>query len=227
MEYSIFSIDGIIFDMDGVIFDSERVGMECWNIMAQRYSLGNIDKAAMECVGRNTADSMAIFTKYYGDKVNISQLFNESRDLYQQIVGKKGLPVKEGAEELLKWLKQNQVKVGLASSTSYKMVKNQLESYGLDKYFQVIVGGDMVEHSKPKPDIYIIACKKLGVDAKNTIAVEDSYNGVISAHKANMIVALVPDIVPPNKEMLNMANIHVTSLKEMINILSPAGGISR
>ena len=87
----------------------------------------------------------------------------------------------------------------MASSTRYSSVVNHLEEAGIKDYFSVIVTGDMVEHSKPKPDIYLLACEKLGVEPAKAYAVEDSYNGIRSAHAAGMKPVMVPDLLEPDE----------------------------
>lgn len=208
---------GIVFDMDGVIFDTEVIGLEVWQILADKYSLGNIREVGMKCIGRSTADTMKIFTDAYGDKINIKDMYVESRKVLSDIIEERGLPLKSGAIELLRFLKDKKINVGLASSTSYNDVIKNLERAELIDYFQVIIGGDMVEHSKPDPEIYLLACKKLGVNPKNAYAVEDSKNGIISAFKAGMKPILVPDLIEPTDEMLEMSFRKYSNLLQMLD----------
>lgn len=198
-------IDGIVFDMDGVIFDSERLGLKVWQTLADKYGLGDISAVAAQCIGRSTADTMQILDSAYGSKVSIEKLYDESRIVLQEIIAEKGLPLKSGAREILEFLKAVGVKVGLASSTSYRGVVSNLKMSGLLDCFEVIVGGDMIEHSKPEPEIYLLACEKLGVNPEKTYAVEDSKNGIISAFRAKMMPILVPDMIEPTEEMLSMS----------------------
>ncbi|MGN1134354.1 MAG: HAD family hydrolase, partial [Oscillospiraceae bacterium] len=205
MSIELTKLDGIIFDMDGVIFDTERIGLKSWQIVADKHNIQNITETAKKCIGRNTTDSFEIIRSDYGDSVDIPKLYKESKIAFAELIEKDGLPLKKGAKELLQFLKDRNVKVGLASSTNYDTVTKQLAQAGLIDYFQIIVGGDMVTHSKPEPEIYLIACRKLGVNPESSIAVEDSYNGIKSAYKAKMMPVLVPDLIEPNDEMLEMS----------------------
>ena len=63
--------------------------------------------------------------------------------------------------------------MGLATSTRRKTAEQELKQAGLLKFFQVIIGGDMVTYSKPHPEIYVRACRELGVDPARTFAVEE------------------------------------------------------
>ena len=72
-----------------------------------------------------------------------------------------------------------------------------LERTGLSGYFQEIVSGDMVEKSKPEPDIYLKACEVVGVLPENAMGIEDSFNGIRAVAAAGMTAVMVPDMVQP------------------------------
>lgn len=126
------------------------------------------------------------------------------------------MPLKSGARELLSYLKDRDIKVGLASSTSYKGVIKNLKGACLLDYFHVIIGGDMIKHSKPQPEIYLLACEKLGVRPEKTVAVEDSYNGIKAAYNAKMIPIMVPDLIAPTDEILSMVYKKMDSLDAVL-----------
>ena len=176
MGLKLSELDGIVFDMDGVIFDSEVIGLESWERLGKKYGLTNVHENAMKCIGRSTVDTMAILEAAYGDKVSIPELYDEAKAICADIIAERGLPLKSGARELLSYLKERDIKVGLASSTSYKGVIKNLKGAGLLDYFHVIIGGDMIKHSKPQPEIYLLACKKLGVRPEKTVAVDQKDN---------------------------------------------------
>jgi beta-phosphoglucomutase-like phosphatase (HAD superfamily) len=71
--------------------------------------------------------------------------------------------------------------------------------------YQVVVGGDLLKKSKPAPDIYLMTCERMGVLPKNTYAVEDSYNGIRSAHSAGLHPVMVPDLTPATEEMRSLS----------------------
>lgn len=115
------------------------------------------------------------------------------------------LAKKQGVEELLKYLKDKGFKVGIASSTREKIVRRQISEGGLLEYFDQIVGGDMVKHSKPEPDIFLEACGRLESKPENCYVIEDSYNGIRAAHAAGMHPIMVPDLMEPTEEMKSLA----------------------
>ena len=77
----------------------------------------------------------------------------------------------------------------------------------------------MVEHSKPLPDIYLLACERLGVEPEQTYAIEDSPNGIRSAHAAGMCPIMVPDMIAPDEEMGRLSYIILKDLIEVRDFL--------
>ncbi|ADU22276.1 HAD family hydrolase [Ruminococcus albus] len=211
--YTLNNIDGIVFDMDGVIFDTESVCMKCWLTVGERYGLENVEYYVRLCTGRNEIETERIVTEAYGDKHDIKQLRAEVNTEVRNTLNK-GVPLKPGAREVLEWLHESGVKVGLASSTRYDIIVSEMTEVGLLHCFDVIIGGDMIVKSKPEPDIYLAACKKLGIDPKNTLAVEDSRNGILSASAAGMIPILIPDLIEPDEVMLNKAYVKFDNLMQ-------------
>ncbi|MBR1422457.1 MAG: HAD family phosphatase [Ruminococcus sp.] len=215
MKFKLDDVRAFVFDMDGVIFDSERLGLRCWQIVADRYDLGDISEIAKKCIGRSTKDTMMIFDQAYGDKVSVENLYTEAKTVMGELIEKEGLPLKSGVFELLGFLKESGIKLGLASSTSYKTVCAELKGAGLLDFFEVVVGGDMIEHSKPEPDIYLLACEKLEVAPVNAACVEDSFNGIISASRAGLHTVMVPDMLIPTDEILKLVEVYKQSLGEV------------
>ena len=212
--YDLKNIDGIVFDMDGVIFDTEALCMRCWCKVGERHGLENVEHYIRLCIGRSDKDTERIITEAYGDKYDIGMLRKEAAQAVQDAFKNEGIPLKDGAREVLEWLHESGVKVGLASSTKYDTVVKEMTEVGLIHCFDKIIGGDMVENSKPEPDIYLIACDKLGVDPKNTLAIEDSRNGIISASAAGMIPVLIPDLIEPDELMLEKSHVKLNRLME-------------
>ena len=87
------------------------------------------------------------------------------------------------------------------------------------EYFDQIVGGDMVKHSKPEPDIFLEACGRLESKPENCYVIEDSYNGIRAAHAAGMHPIMVPDLMEPTEEMKSLAEQILGSLCEVQEFL--------
>ncbi len=198
----------VVFDMDGVIFDTENLVLSCWKIIGEKYGFGQVEEVFRQCIGTNSTETSRIIKENLGEDFEYDKFRPEARALFAEKTEERGIPVKRGARELLSYLKVNGYKIGLASSTQKAVVDAQLEQMGLLKFFQVTIGGDMVSHSKPHPEIYQKACEALGVNPQDAYAIEDSYHGVRSAKAAGMDVIMVPDLLEATDEMRELATVY-------------------
>ena len=195
------NIDAVIFDMDGVIFDSEKLVLVCWEKIAEKYHLEGMHEVMMLCIGTTKVRTKEIVLEHYGDDFPYEELSAEASVMFHGICEREGLPIKKGVRELLDYLKKQNIPTALASSTRLEVVAQELKQAGLYEYFQVVVGGDQLKRSKPAPDIYLLACEKLGVSPEDAYAIEDSYNGIRSSHSAGMKPVMGPALLAPTEEM--------------------------
>lgn len=213
------NVKAVVFDMDGVIFDSERLVIECWKVIAEKYQIEDIEAACFECLGINSTLTKELMLKRYGIDFPYDVYEEEMSALFHQRASDGKLPKKQGVIELLTYLKDKEVKIGLASSTDSEIVLRELEEGRLLGYFDEVVGGDMVSRSKPAPDIFLKASERLGVDPADIIVIEDSYNGVRAAYRAGMKPIMVPDLAMPTKEMEKICFKILPSLLEVKEML--------
>ena len=201
----------VVFDMDGILFDTERLCMEVWNEFADEMGIENIEKALVGCIGLNRTDTRIFLENFYGKDFPYDELRQTTSERMAKRMEKE-IPMLPGVRELLDYLSERKVPIGLASSSRSEVIKSHITRAGLTDYFQVVVGGDMIEHSKPLPDIYLIACEKLGVSPEDAYAIEDSPNGIRSAYSAGMKAIMVPDLIEPTEEMEEKATVILPSL---------------
>ncbi|MBQ5311547.1 MAG: HAD family phosphatase [Oscillospiraceae bacterium] len=210
----------IIVDMDGVIFDSERVVLESWQQIAEKYGLENIRDVFLQCIGTNSARTKEIFLSHYGDAFPYDEYRSEMSKLYHDRCDGGNLPLKPGIRELLTALRAAGWSVAIASSTRSFVISDQIRDAGLDSFFDVIIGGDMIKRSKPAPDIFLAAAEKLGTVPADTYVIEDSFNGVRAAHAGGFITIMVPDMLTPDDEMREKARYIAHDLFEVKAYLS-------
>ena len=191
----------VVFDMDGVLFDTERLCIDSWLAIAADHNISGVEEIFPLCIGLNDRDTKALVLEHMGADFPYDKFRVDASAWFHAYVRENGLPVKKGVREILEYLKENNWSVGLASSSRYQSVISHLEQTGIREYFSVIVTGDMVEHSKPQPDIYLKACAELSAHPKECFAIEDSLNGIRAAHWAGMKPIMVPDMIAPNDEI--------------------------
>lgn len=208
-----------VFDMDGVLFDTERFYMEAWREIAKEQELGDLEAAVQGCVGLNHRDTKQVFLDNYGSSFPYESYMKACARRFDEKVEAFGVPVKPGVYELLEYLKQENYRIGLASSTKREKVLSHLEKAGIRKYFHAVVGGDMVERGKPAPDIYLAACRELGAAPGDAFAAEDSPNGIRSAQGAGLKAIMVPDLIHPDMELESLLYARCRDLTEVRYLL--------
>ena len=215
------NIQAVVLDMDGVLFDTERLYMEAWRETAVKMHVpaAEMEKVIFGCVGLNMADTRAFCLEKLGAGFPFEEAFRECNVQVKKMIEQDGLPFKPGVREILDYLKRAGYRIALASSTRTESVFEHLERAGIRSYFETVIGGDRVAHSKPKPDIYLMACSELSVEPGNAIAIEDSPNGIRSAHAAGMHPVMVPDLIAPTPEIEALLDARCDSLLDVIKLL--------
>ena len=193
------SIKAVVFDMDGVLLDSERISLTAWKMAGEEIGFYKTEEAHRECTGLSRSDAYEKLTELYGPDFPSKAFRDRSSVIFAQIIQKDGLPLMHYAKEILQYLKEKGYPLALASSTRREVVMREIKTAGLFDYFDYIICGDQVTHSKPDPEIYTLSCKGLNVHPEDALAVEDSINGIISAHRAGMKCLMVPDQIQPDE----------------------------
>lgn len=211
-------IKAVIFDMDGVILDSETICDVVWEMAAREKGLERSNEVINLCRGTNKNDTILILKDFYGADFDAEYFLNRSSELFHEVEFSKGIPLMPYAKEALEQL-QKKYRIALASSTRGPTVRRQLGAHNLLDFFETMTTGEMVEHSKPDPEIYLMACKSLGLNPAECIAVEDSFNGIKSAHAAGMKCCMIPDKVQPTQEIKAMCDWVFTDLREFVQCI--------
>ena len=209
----------VIFDMDGVIFDSEKRVVECWQVIADKYGIPDIELACRECFGCNQVVAKERFLKRYGEDFPYVEYKKEMSDLFHERYDKGNLPMLLGVVEILTFLKDSGKKIALATSTRRASAEQGLTWAGIIEYFDAIICGDMVERSKPEPDIFLKACEVIGVEPSEAYVIEDSYNGIRAAHRGGLMPIMVPDMLEPDEEMEELSVAIIEDLNKVIDYL--------
>ena len=214
-------IKAIIFDMDGVILDSETICNQVWRVVGKEYGINDIEQGIKMCLGTNINDTCRILRELYGQDFPTDDFVQRVTDGFRDVEHSSGIPLMPYAKDCLEKLKNaGKYKIALASSTKGSTVKRQLTQAGVIQYFETRTTGEMVKHSKPDPQIYLLACESLGIAPEECIAVEDSPNGIKSAHAAGMKAVMIPDKIQPNEEIKALCWKIFPSLKEFSDFLA-------
>ena len=205
----------VLFDMDGVIFDSERALRSCWRELAEQRGLSDMDRVYERCLGITKPKTLAILQEEYGEDFPFDWFYDRAFSLYMERFSGGRLPIKPGAVELLRFLREKGLPVALASSTYAPAVESRLKDGGLWEFFDHVITGDMVSRSKPDPEIFLLACEKCGVEPAEAWVIEDSFNGIRAAYAGGMHHIMVPDLAQPDGEIRQKAEVVLPSLIEV------------
>ena len=109
-------------------------------------------------------------------------------------------------------------KIAIATGAPLSIANHHLETLNIKHYFKTIIAGDMIEHGKPHPDIFLKAATELNVKPTNCVVIEDALMGLIAARKANMKVVMVEDEFTKFQDH-SKADFKILSLLELPKII--------
>jgi len=205
-----------IFDMDGLLLDSEPLAKKAFDTICEQYGLGDMSDVFMRFVGTNTAKGNAIIKEALNGAVD-AELFNATwRGLYGTWVKDDPVPLKQGVKEVLAHLKSHNISMAVATSSKTAIAEHKLRKSAVLDYFEIVIGGDQLTHSKPAPEIFLKAATSLSCEPTRCIAFEDSPNGVKSAVAAGMTVVQVPDLIAPDTELLKLEHIVLDTISDVL-----------
>ena len=204
----------VIFDLDGVIMDSEQRWNGAKEALVRETGGRWRDEAPSVMMGMSSSEWAAYLRDDLGVPMDVDAI---SRDVVRRMEDgyREELPLLPGAGDAVRSL-ADRWPLGLASSSNREIIDLVLELTGFGEAFRVTVSSEEVERGKPAPDVYLEAARKLEVEPASCVAIEDSSNGLRSAHAAGMTVIAVPNPhYPPEPDALELAAASVEVVGEI------------
>ena len=207
-------VAAVIFDLDGILVNSEAVWDEVRRRFVEEHGGRWHEAATRDMLGMSSVE----WSRYVRDRLGVDLDPGEiSRAVADQVAERyrDRLPLLPGAVEAVKSIAR-EWPLGLATSSNRQVIDLFLELAGLADDFQATVSSEEVGAGKPAPDVYLAAADRLAVEPADCVAIEDSTNGLRSAHAAGMGVIAVPNQdFPPDPSVLELADAKVNTLTEV------------
>jgi HAD superfamily hydrolase (TIGR01509 family) len=184
----------VVFDLDGLLLDTESLWHEAEIELFQRHGDEFTWGDKLAVIGTSYDATARYFAQRLGRPSSAgAELVDEMVDLMHERLQREvnGRP---GALELVRRLRELPTGIGLAvaSNSSRRLVDTALATAGISDAFDAVITSDDVMHAKPAPDIYLEACRRLGVSPADAVALEDSATGIAAAKAAGMTCIAVP-----------------------------------
>ena len=193
-------VKAVIFDMDGLMIDSERVTFECYQEILKGMNLTMDEEFYKTLLGKPIKGIYQRFYDVYGKDFPIDDVIKDVHALMAKRFETEGVPVKLGLKSLLKYLKENNYKTIVATSSNRDRVDTILAQAQITDYFDDSICGDEVTKGKPNPEVFLKSCQKLDVSVDEAIVLEDSEAGIQASYDAGIKVICIPDMKYPEKQ---------------------------
>ena len=207
-------IRGVCFDMDGVLVDTERLGSLVLAEAGARQGCAMTQAQCEALLGVTMKTTRAALEAWFPG-IDADRFLQDWYELMLVRVRRDGLPLKPHADETLRRLRQRGLKLALCTSNARRVVEEYLALAGWEDAFDQVVTGDMVQNSKPAPDIYLLGAQRLGLEPSACLGVEDSVNGVKAVRAAGLRCVMIPDVLPYTPELAPYVDTLLSDLSEL------------
>ena len=220
MKLNLSDFDAVLFDMDGVLIDSEPL----WKIAMEEVfrSIGSeLTKQDFQKTVGLRLDEVIIFWHQHEGWKNISPKEVEQRIVLKMIelIQENAAPLK-GVLETLTFLKEQKIKIGLATSSYEILIQTVLRELKINTFFEVTHSAEHEEYGKPHPAVYLTVAARLNVSPARCLVIEDSLNGIISGKAAKMKVVCIPEKTHFPEPKLILADFHFEDMLQMHAVLN-------
>jgi beta-phosphoglucomutase len=215
--------EAVIFDFDGVIVDTEPLHYRAFQIILEPLGLGFSWAEYQETyMGFDDRDAFTEAFSSSGKSLSDEQLaglVHEKAGIFQEVI-RDGVVPYPGVKELITHLHNSHIPLAICSGALLSDILPIIDSLGIRSFFTIIVTADDVKKSKPDPESYLLAYRRLmesisiPAPSLRTIAIEDTPAGIASATGAGLPVVAVTNSYP--REHLLKASYIVDSLGELL-----------
>ena len=211
--------EAVIFDMDGVLIDSEPL----WKIAMEEVFSRLGSRLKKEGFQKTVGLRIDEVIHYWNIKENWG--VRDESEVEEAIIVKMESLIAanpaalEGVIDTLNYLKLRNIPVGLATSSSSRLIKVVLDKLAIKHLFNFVHSAEMEQYGKPHPAVYLTVAKKLAVLPEKCLVIEDSLNGIISAKAAKMTAVCIPEKTHHIEPKLILADYQFESMTDFLKII--------
>lgn len=212
-------IEAVIFDMDGLLIDSEPLWQEAEIQIFKRVNIILTRELCLQTKGLRIDEVVNYwFLRYPWTNLTKQEVEDLIVAKVIELIQLKGEPL-AGVNHAVSFVRQKQVKIALASSSSLPIIKAALQKLDLTDIFTAIYSAESETWGKPHPGVYLTTANKLQVAPQNCLALEDSLNGVLAAKSAQMKCIAIPEPLQRDNPKFAIADTILDSLEELSDSL--------
>jgi HAD superfamily hydrolase (TIGR01509 family) len=200
------AIKAVIFDMDGVIIDSEPLWRRAMVKGFKQFGMPVSEEDCATTMGRRISEVVDFWVKHHRiTKFSSAEIELAIMDHLIELIDTEGKAI-EGVLDLFEFCKEKDLKIGLATSSSERLMNTVLHKLHLKNDFDSAVSAEHLKYGKPHPEVFLVCAQNIGVLPEECMVIEDSVTGAIAAKAARMQLTLVPDPGTKNPEKFAVAD---------------------
>lgn len=207
-----------IFDMDGLLLDTETLYQQFWFRVLQEKNIDITREELRKIIGMSYDQAKNYFLNYVDTEEEFIELRQRREVYFWEHVENIGMPLREGADQILSYLRENNIKTALITSTEEQRAKKLMNIAGLNHTFDYMVFSNMVTKTKPDPEMYHYLEKLMDIDKREWIVFEDSYSGLKAANNAGVDVVWIKDLAILMDDNVDYIQEHNSLLDVLNNI---------
>ena len=207
-----------IFDMDGLLLDTETLYQQFWFKVLQEKNIDITREELRKIIGMSYDQAKNYFLNYVDTEEEFIELRQRREVYFWEHVENIGMPLREGADQILSYLRENNIKTALITSTEEQRAKKLMNIARLNHTFDYMVFSNMVTKTKPDPEMYHYLEKLTDIDMSEWIVFEDSYSGLKAANNAGVDVVWIKDLAILMDDNVDYIQEHNSLLDVLNNI---------
>ncbi len=217
-------VDGLLLDLDGTLVDTEHLHYESTNTVLAGYGKHLSTADFMPFIGWSERPFWDALRARFALAPSVAELAAERSRVLVVLLRQSKLEPLPGVIDLLRWALAHGVPCAIASSSLRVQIEASVQGSGIAGFVKDWASGyDDVTRGKPFPDVYIEAARRIGVDPRRCLAIEDSATGIASAKAAGAFVVAVPCVSHPDLS-LGEADLRLSSIIELLPLLAATRG---